>query len=314
MKKDPAVLFYPKDWLQGTASMYPEEKGIFIDLLMHQHQDGWIPNCTKRLARLVGVDHDRFKVTWEDTLQNYFIAHPTQPSALINRRMDFERSQRQTSAKKKTVMSVVGNWVRYSTYAKKMGVQAVTEMKKMIDWDRLINNSLSAEDIQAYLDDLSLSLSKGLPKGVAQRSQYGDGDGDGDVITIEGKEEGYGEKPEKIDFNGIAKAYNNSCPNLTQVQRMTDARKASVKARIKEFGIDSVHAVIEYAADSPFLNGDNDKGWTADFDWIFRPGNFMKILEGKYKNNGKSRQQAGQSRVEYSDDFKRQIAQRLQSR
>jgi hypothetical protein len=33
---------------------------------------------------------------------------------------------------------------------------------------------------------------------------------------------------------------------------------------------------------SPFLRGENDKGWRADFDWVLNPNNLAKIVEGKY--------------------------------
>lgn len=41
--KDPAVLFYTKDWLVDTMGMTYEEKGIYIDLLCLQHQNGHLP-------------------------------------------------------------------------------------------------------------------------------------------------------------------------------------------------------------------------------------------------------------------------------
>ena len=35
---------------------------------------------------------------------------------------------------------------------------------------------------------------------------------------------------------------------------------------------------------SSFLNGDNDRGWTASIDWLIKPENRLKVLEGKYDN------------------------------
>lgn len=64
MSKDPAFLFYPKDWLEGTAELLPNEKGVYIDLLCHQHQKGDLPIDTERLARMVGLGHDDFLKIW----------------------------------------------------------------------------------------------------------------------------------------------------------------------------------------------------------------------------------------------------------
>ena len=62
--KDPAFLFYSLEWLQLTASLYPAEKGIFIDLLAHQHRVGSIVDDPVRLARTVGLTVDQFQPIW----------------------------------------------------------------------------------------------------------------------------------------------------------------------------------------------------------------------------------------------------------
>jgi len=63
--RDPAFLFYSKDWISGTSEMLPDEKGIYIDLLCYQHQNGNLPTDTKRLAKIVGISHDEFIKLWE---------------------------------------------------------------------------------------------------------------------------------------------------------------------------------------------------------------------------------------------------------
>nr|WP_299067142.1 DUF1376 domain-containing protein [uncultured Allomuricauda sp.] len=51
MTKDPAFLFYPKDYYEGTRMMLPEERACYMDLLIYQHQHGGIiPNDLKRLT------------------------------------------------------------------------------------------------------------------------------------------------------------------------------------------------------------------------------------------------------------------------
>ena len=41
---------------------------------------------------------------------------------------------------------------------------------------------------------------------------------------------------------------------------------------------------MKRAGKSDFLCGINPKAWKADFDWLFNPTNFLKIMEGKYDN------------------------------
>jgi uncharacterized protein YdaU (DUF1376 family) len=65
MAKDPAFLMYSNNWLQGTSEFTKEEKGIYIDLLCHQHQDKGLPNDTKKLARKVGMSESEFLPHWD---------------------------------------------------------------------------------------------------------------------------------------------------------------------------------------------------------------------------------------------------------
>jgi len=88
----------------------------------------------------------------------------------------------------------------------------------------------------------------------------------------------------KIDYKGVVDLYHSLCPKLSKVQVLSDQRKGFLKARIAEFGVEKIIEVMRKAGESDFLNGKNDKAWKADFEWIIRPNNFIKILEGKYEN------------------------------
>lgn len=71
---------------------------------------------------------------------------------------------------------------------------------------------------------------------------------------------------------------------IPKLKAMTDKRKSMLHARIKEYGKDEVAKAVRKAVASNFLNGDNSRGFKADFDWIFRPNNFPKVIEGNYDN------------------------------
>ena len=62
--KDPAFLFYPKDWLEGTADLSAEEKGVYIDLLALHHQRKALPNNVSKLARMARMSLSDFEVVW----------------------------------------------------------------------------------------------------------------------------------------------------------------------------------------------------------------------------------------------------------
>ncbi|MFM6976573.1 MAG: hypothetical protein ACKOW2_06970 [Sphingobacteriaceae bacterium] len=72
---------------------------------------------------------------------------------------------------------------------------------------------------------------------------------------------------------------------MTKIKsRITGRRKAMLLSRIKEYGKESVGTVINEATKSSFLGGGGPKGWKADFEWIMRPNNFPKVLDGNYNN------------------------------
>jgi len=78
--------------------------------------------------------------------------------------------------------------------------------------------------------------------------------------------------------------FNSVCIGLPEVKKITDARKKLIDARIKEYDLETIGNVFKKVSASDFLNGKNKDGWTANFDWIFKTTNFLKILEDNYKN------------------------------
>lgn len=84
--------------------------------------------------------------------------------------------------------------------------------------------------------------------------------------------------------DNIINLYNNKCISLPPVKQLTKKRKQSINARIRQYGQENVYEMLDKASQSTFLAGQNKTGWTANFDWLFRPNNFIKVLEGNYTN------------------------------
>lgn len=90
-----------------------------------------------------------------------------------------------------------------------------------------------------------------------------------------------------IDFDNLMHYFNSKMQTkaIATITKMTPKRKNAVNARMVEYGKEAIRTVIDNAADSTFLNGGGDNGFVASFDWIFRPNNFPKVLEGNYANH-----------------------------
>ena len=87
--------------------------------------------------------------------------------------------------------------------------------------------------------------------------------------------------------NTVVEIYNSHCFNLPQIQKITDKRKKSIDAFIKEFTLEQFEEICNIANYSEFLTGNNDRKWKADFDFIMRIDKATAILEGKYNNTSK---------------------------
>ena len=68
-----------------------------------------------------------------------------------------------------------------------------------------------------------------------------------------------------------------------KVRDLTPERRALLKARIAQYPIEDFVTVFEAVERSAFLRGDT--GWRGcTFNWVFKRGNFQKILEGNYND------------------------------
>lgn len=86
----------------------------------------------------------------------------------------------------------------------------------------------------------------------------------------------------KEDLQRIVEAWNGI--GLSRIVRITtdSERYRMLKARVKEYGVDAVIEAIRKIPEQPFLMGEGNKGWTINFEWLVKPNNFPKVLEGNY--------------------------------
>lgn len=96
------------------------------------------------------------------------------------------------------------------------------------------------------------------------------------------------EQDKDLDLFTVMSKWNEL--GLNSVRDIKGNRKTLLQARIKEHGLDAVLEALDKVADSDFLHGQNNSGWTITFDWFVRPQNFQKVLEGNYVNRKKKDQ------------------------
>lgn len=136
-----------------------------------------------------------------------------------------------------------------------------------------------------------------------------------DIVSLTGHVPISSKKPPLIcPVEQIVKAYSDILPGLLPVQRITDARKKAVQARWRE---DKERQCLAWWNDyfervraSDFLMGrcpptqGRPTAWQADFDWLLKPANLQKVVEGKYDNHTRAAPQSFEDALkDYSDPF-----------
>lgn len=86
----------------------------------------------------------------------------------------------------------------------------------------------------------------------------------------------------------VVEEYNKT--SFPKVQKLSEQRRKAIKARLKTFSPEEILKAFKMADASPFLHGNGDKNWVADFDWIMgvKSGgdqHLTRILEGHYSRD-----------------------------
>ena len=92
-------------------------------------------------------------------------------------------------------------------------------------------------------------------------------------------------KPTSAD---VLKIYDTKV-ELPKYRSITDARRKHINARLNDYSLQEIETVLDKASKSTFLKLKENKWF--NFDWIFNPNNFIKILEGNYDDKTVKEQQ-----------------------
>jgi hypothetical protein len=107
-----------------------------------------------------------------------------------------------------------------------------------------------------------------------------------------------------FDYDSFCVFFNNTLKEndsrIPRIKKLDSRRKNKIHARIKDYGVDAIYEVTQKVASNNFLNGGGNKGWIANFDWIFGPDNFRKVIEGNYDDKSVCQQpKVEQSKIDW---------------
>ena len=128
--KDPAFLFYSKDFYEGTRMMLPEECACYVDLLIYQHQNGIIPNDPKRLQMYCsGCSLETIERVLKDKFNQMV-------DGWLNERLSNEKISRSENRPKKIASATLAGLISSSNLTKKKAL----EIKKAFEIEQFIYN------------------------------------------------------------------------------------------------------------------------------------------------------------------------------
>jgi hypothetical protein len=139
--------------------------------------------------------------------------------------------------------------------------------------------------------DYARGLDKGYYKKTSKRLVS-----KSEVSTARGEEKRGEEKkgtaaplPPSAGIKEVFDAWNENL-FLAKCLVVSDKRRRFLQVRLHDaFFSANWKAALAKLSASKFCLGQNDRGWRANFDWFIQPDTVVKIMEGKYENNGSNR-------------------------
>lgn len=104
----------------------------------------------------------------------------------------------------------------------------------------------------------------------------------------------------KVIYQQIADMYNNTCVSFPRLNKLSESRKKAIKARLKTYTLEDFQKLFEMAEASGFLKGQNDRNWSATFDWLIKDSNMAKVLDGNYQDKEQEKEGTSNVQTEYS--------------
>jgi uncharacterized protein YdaU (DUF1376 family) len=251
MGEAPAFQIYVADFYMDTNGWSGEEVGYYVRLLFNQWVNGSIPSDEARLARVAQASLEAFQRAWE-VMSSKFVDDGK--GNLINLRLEETRAQQELRRAKLSESGRKGG-KRTQILASEKQSEALSEGSTT---DSSLDKPLQSSSKEVVIKDITTSRQ---------------------FLSCPHQE--------------IVKIYHEECPTMRRVVIWNGARQVFLRARWNE---DQERQTLEWWATflkrcnaSDFLSGRSEptpgrRQFVADLEWLVRPTNFVKVIEGRYDN------------------------------
>lgn len=82
----------------------------------------------------------------------------------------------------------------------------------------------------------------------------------------------------------ITDLFNSLCPSFNQIIYLSEDAKNTVEKQLEKYTLDDFKLLFKKAEASLFLKGENERKWSATFEWLIEDQNMAKVLNGNFDN------------------------------
>ena len=169
-------------------------------------------------------------------------------------------------------------------------IEIIEKVITIPNWGK--HQTLDAYEKKKVRDRERIARKRAEQKALALMSPDMSPDKSPDVAFSEEDKEEEKDKDKEIDnkissdLQSVVELNHSICVSYPKIRSLSDARKKTIKARLKSYNLDDFRTLFENAEASSFLKG-SEGGWKASFDWLIKESNMLKVLEGNYTDKPK---------------------------
>lgn len=265
----PFMPLYVADYIGDTQHLSAEQHGCYLLLLMAMWRSGGhLPNDAAKLARIVRLSPARWGRIADDVMAFFVV----DGDGITQKRLAAEIEK---ASKKSQVRSDAG---RAGAEAKALKNNNAAKAKA----SRLLKHSPEPEP-----DREDTSSLRSAVVGGADEPEPPDATHALDAPP-----------PEPNPPDDVAEAFaaynaEAALAGWPAARRLDPRRRAALRQRLAECGgLPGWRGALARARASPHLTGSNDRGWTADLDFLLQAKSFTRLLEGAYDDRRPRRDDA----------------------
>lgn len=211
--KDPALLFYTKDFITGTQHLSAAEVGAYIRLLCYAHQHhGTIPAEPEKLMRITGIiDTTQWQNIWTEVGKkfNQMVNHSVNGSVehlvnhsanhLVNERLTNEIEKRKNHRPKKQASACLAGLISAHKTLTREQIQTIKTAFKINDFIKINDESEMKKQIHTWFKNLVNQMVNNIANANVN------------ILSIEDKKGGAGENTteEIIGYNPLKSGPQN---------------------------------------------------------------------------------------------------------